>query len=151
MTTAFKTRSNDELHAGLFQCDGFIGGCRRANGNGVLPVGLVQNLLRRNSIDERERRHPGIKKDAYLVFESNGFMGRERGLSSSNCVDIRGQVRQGSIESGSIGCSRFLIFHRNPQIHCEGFRRQGTYLSNPLLDGLGRKPKRSKGAEATEV
>src|SRR6266481_9723095 len=122
MSTRFEAGRHDGINPSLLKRDRLIRRGRGSNRHDAFRSTLVKDFFWRNSEYEAEDWDSLIQKHASLIFE---FDRRVWFVFRMRCVQFRELARErseASVESGFVRSSGAVIFHRHPEVHCEGLR-----------------------------
>lgn len=134
MTARFKARSDDGVDSRLFKKDSFVRSRGRSDGDDFLRTAFVEDFFRRDSVDEAEDGHLCIEQDSNLIFKLDRNVRRVRWEGAAQGLDVWGEWRQASRKGFAVGSVGTVIFHRDPQIHCEWFGRECANFSDDVFD-----------------
>src|SRR5258706_1519627 len=128
MSTCFEAGPHDGITPSLLRGDRLIRRGRSSNRQDAFRSTLVEDFFWRNSEYEAEDRYFFVQQNASLIFEPDRRVWFELWTRHLQFCKVARQRREASVESCFVRSSGAIIFHRHPQVHCEGFRRQGTNL-----------------------
>src|ERR1700756_652656 len=151
MTAGFEAGSYDGIHAGLLKGRTLFGcGCR-ANRDDVFRPALIQDFLWRYSVDEAEHGDFLVQQDASLVFKSHRGIGFVLWTRCSHGCEMCGEWGKASDKRVYVRCSSTFVFHRYPQVHCEGLRCKRANLCDHFFNRFGRQAMSTERSESAKV